>query len=215
MTQRQVASRASVTQSTVSDAEAGDPKVSLEIRCRLAAACGNELSLRLFPVGAVPLRDSGQLTLATAIAAEASSVWLARLEVPTGPGALQAADLLLEGPDEVLDIEIERTFVDVQAQLRAAALKRASLSEREARPVRLVIAVPDRRTTRERLAPHAELIQRTFPVASRHIWGAIRHGTPCEGDGILYVRVRSSFGVSGPKSSPAINARRTRQPGDA
>jgi transcriptional regulator with XRE-family HTH domain len=215
MTQRQVARRADVTQSTVSAAEAGDPKVSFDIRCRLAAACGHEVSLRLFPIATVPLRDSGQLTLATAIAAESSPVWLARLEVPTGPGAHQAADLLLEGPDEVLDIEIERGFADVQAQLRAAGLKRASLSERESRPVRLVIAVPDTRTARERLAPHAELIERAFPAPSRHIWRAIRHGTPCGGDGILYVRARLAEAQRGPISSPAIYARRNRAPSDA
>lgn len=191
LSQQQLARRANVSQSTVSAAEFGDPAVSLDIRCRLAAACGHEVSLRLFPVATVPLRDSGQLTLATAIAASAHAVWLTRLEAPTGPGSLQAADLLLERPDEVLDIEVERTFADVQAQLRSDSLKRASIADRDSRPVRLVIAVPDTRSARERLAPHAALIERAFPVPSRQIWRAIRHGTPCGGDGILFVRVRS------------------------
>lgn len=214
MTQRQLALRAGVTQSSVSAVEAGDPNVSLDIRCRLASACGHEMSLRLFPAAAVPLRDSGQLAIATVVAASSSSVWLARLEVPTGPGALQAADLLLERPDEVLDIEIERTLADVQAQLRADGLKRASLSERESRPVRLVIAVPDTRMTRERLAPHAELIHRTFPITSRQIWRAIRLGTPCGGDGILYVRARSSKTANNRVSSPVINPRGNRSSRD-
>ena len=37
-------------------------------------------------------------------------------------------------------IEIERSLVDFQAQLRAAESKRESLAARERRPVRLVIA---------------------------------------------------------------------------
>jgi len=179
-----------VTQTTVSSVERGDPAASLDVRCRLAAACGRELALRLFPVSSVPLRDSGQLTLASAISAAAHPSWLARLEVPTGPGAFQAADLVLERPEELLDIEIERTLVDVQAQLRAAGLKRASLAEREPRPVRLVIAVPDTNATRARLASHASLIERAFPVQSRHIWRAIRHGLPCGADGVMFVRPR-------------------------
>jgi hypothetical protein len=92
----------------------------------------------------------------------------------------------------VLDIEVERSFADVQAQVRSNSLKRASIAERESRPVRLVIAVPDTRATRERLAPHAALMKRAFPVPSRQVWRAIRHGTPCGGDGILFVRAGSS-----------------------
>lgn len=206
MTQRQLARRANVTQSTVSAAEAGDPAVSFDIRCRLAAACGHEVSMRIFPVSSVPLRDSGQLIVATAIAASAHPQWLTRLEVPTGPGALQAADLLLERPDEVLDIEVERTFVDVQAQLRADALKRASLAERDSRPLRLVIAVPDTITTRARLAPHAALIDRAFPVPSRQIWRAIRHGIRCGGDGVLYVRSQRAALPGKPISPRPIHA---------
>lgn len=56
LTQRQLAMRAGVSQPTVAQAEAGNTGLSLEVRCRLAAAAGHELSLKLFPVSSVPAR---------------------------------------------------------------------------------------------------------------------------------------------------------------
>jgi transcriptional regulator with XRE-family HTH domain len=191
LTQRQLAIRAGVSQSAVAEAEAGKIGLSLQLRCRLAAAAGHELSLKLFPVSSIPLRDSGQLRLALAIAAAADQSWRCRFEVPTGPGPLQAADVVLDRADEVVLIEIERGLVDFQAQWRAAELKRASLAERESRPVRLVIAVPETRAMRDFLIQHSELTDRVLPIASRAIWRGLRQGLPIGGDGLLRVRAGS------------------------
>lgn len=188
LTQARVAHLAHVSQTEVSRAERGAGDHSLEARCRLAAACGHELGWRLYPVGTVRLRDSGQLAIAQAIVGAANARWQARLEVSVAPGDSRAADLVLFGPAEVLHIEIERALVDFQGQLRAAQLKRQALGEREDRPIRLVIAVPDTRTARARLAPFADLILRSMPRTSRNIWSAIRTGEPLGGDGILIVR---------------------------
>jgi transcriptional regulator with XRE-family HTH domain len=188
LTQAQAGRRAGVSQGQVSRAERGRLDVSLEARCRLAAACGHELGWRLYPVATVRLRDSGQMALAQAIVAAAHVSWQARLEVPIGPGDLRAADLLLVGPTEIVHIEIERALVDFQAQLRPAQLKRDALATRETRPIRLVIAVPDTETTRARLAPFAGLIGEALPAHSRAIWRAIRTGEPVTADGILFVR---------------------------
>ncbi|HEX5579213.1 MAG TPA: helix-turn-helix domain-containing protein [Candidatus Limnocylindria bacterium] len=188
LTQRQVASRAGVSQPMVAAAEAGDPGLSLAMRCRLAAATGHELALRLHPVSSIPLRDSGQLKVAQAIADDAADSWRSRFEVPTGPGPMQAADMLLEGVEEVVHVEIERALVDFQAQLRAAEIKRASLAARESRPVRLVIAMPATPAARRLIAQHAGVIKRALPVSSRSIWLAIRGGRPVGGDGLLLVR---------------------------
>src|SRR5439155_26135016 len=93
------------------------------------------------------------------------------------------------GLTEILHIEIERALVDFQAQLRSAQLKREALAAVEARPVRLVIAVPDTRATRARLEPLGDLIARTLPAQSPVIWRAIPSGEPLQRDGILFVRV--------------------------
>jgi transcriptional regulator with XRE-family HTH domain len=188
LTQAQVAKRADVSQQVVSEAERGHIDISLDTRCRLTAACGHELGLKLYPVATVSLRDSGQLAIAQGIATAAHPRWAAELEHPVAPGDLRAADLLLELPNELLHIEVERALVDAQAQLRAAQIKRSALAEHDARPIRLVIAVPSTRVSRERLAPHSDLVRQTMPVTSRDIWRAIRRGKPVGGDGILFVR---------------------------
>ncbi|HEY8921983.1 MAG TPA: hypothetical protein VIN32_05070, partial [Candidatus Limnocylindria bacterium] len=130
----------------------------------------------------------GQLGLAQVIVAAAHPSWKVSLEVPAAPGDPRAADLLLVGPTEVIHIEIERALVDLQAQLRSAQLKREALAVREERPIRLVIAVPDTKATRARLAPFSEVLARTLPAQSRSIWRAIRAGEPLNQDGILFVR---------------------------
>ena len=154
----------------------------------MAAACGHELGWRLYPVATVRLRDSGQMELAQAIVSAAHPGWRTRLEVPIGPGDARAADLLLVGEGHILHIEIERALVDFQAQLRSAQVKREALSAQNPKPMRLVIAVPDTRSGRARLAPFAQLIAQTMPATSREIWRAIRTAEPLNDDGILFVR---------------------------
>jgi transcriptional regulator with XRE-family HTH domain len=188
VTQARLAELAAVSQAEVSKAERGRGDVSLEARCRLAAACGHELGWRLYPMATVRLRDSGQLSLAQAIMHAAHGTWRARLEVPVAPGDRRAADLVLAGNVEDLHIEVERALVDVQAQLRSGQLKREALAARSARPVRLVLAVPDTKCVRMRLAPFAELIGRALPTSSASTWRAIRRGEPLGADGILFVR---------------------------
>jgi transcriptional regulator with XRE-family HTH domain len=185
LTQRQVASRAGVSQQAVSLAERGSPALSLEIRACLAEACGCELGWRLYPARTIPLRDSGQLELASALVARVHATFRARLEVPVRPGDLRAADVVLDSAEEVIHVEIERAPTDLQAQLRAAQVKRETLAERESRPVRLVLALPSTRANRERLNQISPLLVRTMPVPSRRIWSGLQHGRPIGGDGIL------------------------------
>jgi len=194
LSQSQMARLAGLSQQQASQAELGAGDVSLDARCRLAAACGHELGWRLYPVATVRLRDSGQLAIAQAIVEAAHPAWMPRLEVPVSPGDRRAADLVLTSATEILHIEIERALVDVQAQLRSAQLKRETLAERGERPVRLVLAVPDTRTARARLAPFGELIARGLPASSALVWRALRSGEPVGGDGILFVRARRISG---------------------
>ncbi len=203
LTQARVARLAAVSQTAVSRAERGVGEVKLDARCRLAAACGHELGWRLYPVATVRLRDSGQLGLAQAIVGGAHPSWTARLEVPVAPGDPRAADLLLIGPDEVIHIEIERSLVDFQAQLRSAQLKRQAMAMSQASPIRLVIAVPDTTATRARIRPFADLIHQTMPATSRAIWATLRSGEPLGADGILFVR------AAPPRLESAPHAHRT------
>jgi transcriptional regulator with XRE-family HTH domain len=188
LTQSRLATLTGLTQQHVSLAELGDPNVSLDARCRLAAGCGHELGWRLYPTQTVRLRDSGQLHLAQTIIQALHAAWSHRLEVPISPGDPRAADLVITREDELVQIEVERALVDFQAQLRAAQLKRQALGAKDDRPIRLVIAVPDTSASRARLAPFADLVRTSMPQTSRRIWAALRSGEPLGGDGILFVR---------------------------
>jgi transcriptional regulator with XRE-family HTH domain len=188
LTQDRLAAIARVSQQEVSRVEAGADGPSLEIRCRLAAAAGHQVRLGIVPVASVPLRDTGQLAVAEAILRVVHPAWTATLEAQVAPGDRRAADILLAHATERVQVEIERTIVDFQAQLRSAQLKRNALAAGDPRPVRLVIAVPDTRATRRMLTALDAVMAATLAVPSRRIWHGLRTGTPLGGDGLLFVR---------------------------
>lgn len=157
------------------------------VACALADSTGHDLSLKLYPVRSVSLRDSGQLGEIRSLLEEAHASWHRRLEVPVAPGDPRAADLLLIGRDEVLHIEVERTLVDIQAQLRAAQRKRSTLAETLDRPVRLVMAVPGTRRNRAAVADIAPILRAALPASSPRVWRAIRTGQKLGADGLLFL----------------------------
>ncbi len=191
LTQRQVARRAGITQPLVSQIERGETVPSLLTAHRIAVATGHELSLRLWPASGVHLRDSGQLGIAEQIRGEVHADWQVALEVPVGlPPDRRAADMVISHSECVVMLEIERSLLDFQAQLRAAQLKRTALAERLGRGVHLVLAIPDARKSRTAVAAHGPVVAAALPVSSRRVWASLRAGTPLAGDGLLWVRVR-------------------------
>jgi hypothetical protein len=106
--------------------------------------------------------------------------------VPVSSSDRRAADLVLEGASEVLHIEIERRLVDFQAQLRSATLKRDALAVRYSVPVRLILALPDRRSARTVVDQMGTVVTRTLPEGSARIRRSLVTGEPLEGDGILF-----------------------------
>jgi transcriptional regulator with XRE-family HTH domain len=190
LTQRQVARRAGVSQSLVSLAERGLTVPTLDEKRRLAAASGHDLVVRLYPADGVRLRDSGQLQVAELIRAAAAAAWRVRLEVPVSVAPdRRAVDMVLDGPAGMVAVEVERALLDLQAQLRAAQLKRSAMAERTGRSVSLVIAVLDTRRNRAAVATHRLLLGAALPIPSRRIWACLRSSTPIDGDGLMWVRV--------------------------
>lgn len=196
LTQKEVARRAGVSQPFISYVERGRKHPSLEVMHRLASATGHDLSFRLFPADGVRLRDSGQMRLANQIRRELNAAWRIQLEVPVAPAPdRRAADMVLQTPGEVVQLEIERALLDFQAQLRAAQLKRATLADRLSRQVRLVIALPDTARNRAVVADHRLIVESALPVPSRRIWSSLRSGSPVGGDGLLWIRWSVSTGA--------------------
>lgn len=190
LTQRQLAALAGISQSFVSCVERALRRPDWSIACALAAATGHELGLRLFPQAGPTLRDSGQAEAVALIAAAAHASWHAMIEHPVGPGDRRAADLVLRGPEEFLHVEVERRLVDLQAQVRAAQLKRAVLQDTLGQPVRLVVAVPGTRAARRLLGDLKPMLDRALPAGSQRVWRSIRGGTPLGSDGVLLLPPR-------------------------
>lgn len=193
MPQRQISARAGISQSQVCRIMRGQVIADLEQMVRLTHAVGHRVSLKLYPGEGIRLRDSGQLELAEAVRSEAHRSWKINLEVPVAmPPDRRAADMILEQPAELNMLEIERMLLDVQAQLRAAQLKRAALVERLGRRVNLLLGVPDTAAARSALAPHIQLMGAALPIPSRRAWAALRSGQPIGGDALLWIRRRKS-----------------------
>jgi transcriptional regulator with XRE-family HTH domain len=189
LTQRQIALRARIDQSLVSRIQRGRVVPNLEMAERLSNAVGHRLSVRVLPAQGPRLRDTGQMQVAEAIRAQAHPRWKVALEMPVAPPPdLRAADLVLTQADHAIHIEIERWLRDFQAQLRRAQLQRLGLGERLERPVRLVLAVADSRSSRSVLAQHAALVQAALPMRPRLVCAAIRSVEALAHDGLLFVR---------------------------
>ena len=185
----QASRSAGVSPDTMRRIELGDPGVQLDTLCAVGSAVGIDVVVRGYPGRPLTLRDSGQLEMAQLLSSIAHSSWRPELEVPAGVHG-EAADLGFFGPHEIIDCEIDRLILDMQAQHRRNAAKRDYLDGHHQRPVRLVMVVEDTARNRAVLAPHLGFIRDVLPAGSREILSAIRSGQALGRDGLLWLRRR-------------------------
>lgn len=187
--QRRVAARSGISQPFLSVVERGGGGASIEVLSTLAEAVGGRLSMKVIPGDGVSLRDSGQLEIVQLIARLRHPRWRHAIEQPVAdPPDRRAADLVLELATEVNMIEVERWWVDHQAQLRALQLKRDALSHRMGRRANLVICVLDTRRNRAALHRFEASVQESFPIRARAVWHALQSGQPIGGDAFVWIR---------------------------
>lgn len=196
LTQQAVARLAGTSQSIVSRIERGAVLADLLLLSRVAAAVGHQVSIRLFPTRGVSVRDSGQLELIQAILVAAHAGWQRAIEVRVSADVrdLRSADALLTSANEVMHIEVERTLIDLQAQLRAGLRKREAISQRLGRPVRFVLALVDGRRARDLVTAHSDVVSVALPATSSEVWRSIRTQNPLGRDGLLFVRPQPRSG---------------------
>lgn len=187
--QRELANRAGVSQSAVSRVERGWVDASVELLTRLCVAVGLDLSARAFPADGVVIRDQRQMAYVGLIASRAHAAYHPALEVRVGRDSTdhRAIDLVLASAVEVWATEVERDLADFQMQLRADQLKCELLAEREARPVRFVLALPATRRLREIVRAHEPAVRAALPASSRQIWACLRSGRPLGSNGLLWL----------------------------
>jgi hypothetical protein len=88
--------------------------------------------------------------------------------------------LLLWNPETTIGVEAITRLRDVQAQIRAAQLKRHDAGVR-----RLVLLVGASRANRRALSEADALIRSSFPIATRAALAAFARGTDPGGDALV------------------------------
>lgn len=198
--QADVARVVGVSRSVISELEAGDPTVGLEIRRRTAVVLGADLRVNVYP-GATPLlHDAAHARLVERLLSHRHRCWRAQIEarVP-GPGR-SSTDVRLEAFGAVVAIEVETRIRAWDAVVRRCQEKRERI--RDALGGRVVVhavlCLPPTRHHRELVANLGETVRSTFPVPSEQLRCALEDGTAWPGDGILWMAGgREPAGIGG------------------
>jgi transcriptional regulator with XRE-family HTH domain len=182
LTQSAVARSLGTTRRRIGLIERGRlPGVPLEDVARHGGAVGLKLHTRFYPVGA-PIRDQAQVALLTRFRSRVPPVaFRARIEAPIpGDRDGRAWDLLLWNTETTIGVEAITRLRDVQAQIRAAQLKRQDAGVR-----RLALLVAASRANRRALREADTLIRSSFPIGTRAGLAALAHGTDPGGDALV------------------------------
>jgi hypothetical protein len=172
----------------VSEIERGQlAKVQLRHLAAFASAVGLRLHARMYPAGPA-LRDRAQLALLERFQRRLPDAVDVRLEVPIGadPRDMRAWDMVvvLRGRQATVTVGVEAItrLRDVQAQLRAAQLKR-----QDSGVSRLVLLLADTHANRTALASADPMIRASFPIGTRAAMAALTAGRDTGGDALIVI----------------------------
>jgi transcriptional regulator with XRE-family HTH domain len=187
--QAEVARAIGVSRSVISELEAGDPTVGLEIRRRAAVAVGADLRVNVYPGATQLLHDAAHARLIERILVRRHPRWRAQIEarVP-GPGR-SSTDVRLEALGEIVAIEVETHIRAWDAVVRRCREKRERIRDAAGgrAVVHAVLCLPPTRHHRQLVADLGESVRITFPVSSEQLRRALEDGTAWPGDGILWM----------------------------
>lgn len=172
-------------QTRVSRLERGEaPHAMLSEVNSVAAAVGLRLVVRCYPAGS-PLRDAAQVALLEQLRVRLDRSWRWRTEVPVPvAGDLRAADAVIAGNGYQIVVEAWTRLTDLQAQTRAAQLKRQAFGE-----ARLLILLADTAHNRAALREAAGSIRADFPFRTRGMLTALASGRDPGADGVVILRI--------------------------
>lgn len=147
---------------------------------RHAGAVGLRLHARLYPAGP-PIRDAAQVALLNRFRGRVSASWQVRLEAPLPvQGDQRAWDMFLRNAEVTIGVEAISRLRDVQAQVRAAQLKR-----RDGEVRRLLLVVAATHANRRALAAAEVLVRDDFKIGTRSALAAIAAGRDPGGDALV------------------------------
>jgi transcriptional regulator with XRE-family HTH domain len=185
VSQGDLARAAAISQSRISRIErsVGRDATLVELS-RVASFVGLKLWIKCFPA-LDGMRDAAQLRLLDGFSKRLAPRVSWRTEVPMPmPGDLRAVDGLATMPGCRIVVEAWMRLSDLQAQTRAAELKR-----RDLRADRLVILLADTPHNRRMLRASERAIRQSFPLGTRAILSAMADGRDPGADGVVLLRV--------------------------
>jgi len=181
LSQAAVGATARTSHTTVGRIERGlEPGASVALLCRVCAAVGLDLTVRLYP-GGDPIRDRGHVRL------------LARLRSRLGPGLQWRTEVVLPDPRDprawdatisragvVVAVEAETRLHDLQALDRRIAMKR-----RDGNMGVVILLVADTAANRRALAVGREHLRASFPIDGRIALPRLARGEPPEAGALI------------------------------
>lgn len=184
ISQRDLGRAAAMSASQVGRFERGQiQEVAIGKLCRLSAAVGLVVSLRLYPDGD-PIRDVAHVRLLERLRIRVGSTVRWRTEVPlAGRDDLRAWDAVADGTGCIDGIEAETRLGDLQATERRIALK-----HRDDGSIRHVfMLVADTRANRAALALGREALRGTFPLDTRETLASLSKGRCPGANGLIII----------------------------
>lgn len=180
LTQANIARASGMARSTYSDLERGrTAEVSLLRATIVSAVLGQDLSLKLYPVGP-PVRDAAHLALLTDFGGRAGASWRLTYEAPIPiPGDRRAWDILMDGP-VTIGVEAETRPRDLQALERAMHLK-----QRDSGTKRVVLLIRGSRRNRQLIRELLPTLRPSFPLGTAEVMRALKDGRDPGADGLV------------------------------
>ena len=172
LSQAAVAARIGTSKAQVSRVEHGRvQRLSLMATSRHASAVGLRLAAQLYP-GSRRVLDAPQLALLNRVRGRIGAVWTWELEVPMPQERdLRAVDARLTHAGVTIAMEAITRLADVQAQVRAAQLKRRDIGA-----MRLLLAISDTNANRRAMAEARPMLAEAFDTSTRRVLALLAAG---------------------------------------
>jgi transcriptional regulator with XRE-family HTH domain len=181
LSQAELARRLGTSQARISRFErARDVRGTLSELMRHAAAVGLRLWVRAYPATR-RLLDEPQLQLLQRFRDRIAAAWAWELEVPVPiPGDLRAGDARITIGETTILVEAITRLADIQAQSRAAQLKRRDLDA-----TRLILLVAATETNRRAVRAAGAVLSEAFPIHTAAAMRALARGQDPGADAIV------------------------------
>jgi transcriptional regulator with XRE-family HTH domain len=196
LSQRQLAGLAGISSSTLHAIELDRHDPCLDTLCRVAAALGMDLGVRLFAGTGPLIRDHSQTAMIAALLQEAHGGWIPDPEVWVHRPVRGVIDLVLRMAEPPLvACEAQSDLRRLEQQVRWFRSKAAALAEERAIDVSRLLLLRDTRRTRAIAAEFEAFLAAAYPAPYADLLASIRDGHPWPGDGIVWCRVEGGAAV--------------------